>query len=389
MSQLDRIPTTHVGSLPRPPDVFALLEAKERDGRPPAGFAERLPTAVAEIVGHQVACGIDIVSDGEVGKFSYTFYVRHRLAGVETRAFGGPAPHAIVHQDLAEHPDFLARIEEKNKGVKWYELVPPPACTGPVSYERKDELAADLANLRAAAERHRPQAVFVNAASPGVLTKFVPNHYYGSEDAYLEALAEAMKVEYEAVHAAGFLLQIDAPDLASARHNQYQDLSDREFLRICERNIAVLNAATAAIPPERMRMHVCWGNYEGPHTHDVPFATIAPAVFAARPQAILFEAANPRHGHEWEELARLPIPEDKILVPGVIDTTTNFVEHPRLIAQRLCRYTDLVGRERVIAGTDCGFATFAGPGNPVVPSVVWAKLAALAEGAAIASERLW
>ncbi len=229
----------------------------------------------------------------------------------------------------------------------------------------------------------------MNAASPGVLTKFVPDRYYQDEDAYVEALANALKEEYEAIHRAGFILQIDAPDLGSARHNQYQHLSDAEFLRIAERNIAALNHATRNIPPEAMRMHICWGNYEGPHTHDIPLATVLDVCMRARPQALLFEAANPRHAHEWEDLKAGRIPDDKILMPGLIDSTTNFVEHPRLVAQRICQYADIVGRERVIAGTDCGFATFAAQQNPVVPSIVWAKLASLAEGARIASDRLW
>ena len=229
----------------------------------------------------------------------------------------------------------------------------------------------------------------MNSASPGVLTKFVPDRYYRNEDAYVAALADALKAEYEAIHKAGFILQIDAPDLGSARHNQYQHLSDAEFLKIAERNIEAVNHATANIPPDRMRLHICWGNYEGPHTHDIPLATVFDVAVKARPQGLLFEGANPRHAHEWEELATKKIPDDKILIPGCIDSTTNFVEHPRLIAQRIANYADLVGRERVIAGADCGFATFAFVDNAVAPSVVWAKLAALAKGARIASARLW
>jgi 5-methyltetrahydropteroyltriglutamate--homocysteine methyltransferase len=229
----------------------------------------------------------------------------------------------------------------------------------------------------------------MNAASPGVLTKFVPDTHYKNEDVYVEALADALQQEYEAIVQAGFILQIDAPDLGSARHNQYQHLSDDEFLRIADRNIAALNHATRNIPPGSMRMHICWGNYEGPHTHDIPLVKVLDTCMRARPAALLFEAANPRHAHEWEDLKSAKIPDDRILMPGVIDSTTNFVEHPRLIAQRIGHYADIVGRERVIAGTDCGFATFAGQTNPVVPSVVWAKLAALAEGAAIATDRLW
>jgi 5-methyltetrahydropteroyltriglutamate--homocysteine methyltransferase len=229
----------------------------------------------------------------------------------------------------------------------------------------------------------------MNAASPGVLTKFVPDRYYHDEDAYVAALAEALRVEYEAIAAAGFVLQIDAPDLGSARHNQYQHLSDDAFLRIAERNIEAVNHATANIAPEKMRLHLCWGNYEGPHTHDIPLARILPVALRARPQGLSFEGANPRHAHEWEDLRTARIPDDKVLIPGCLDSTTNFVEHPQLVAQRIGHFADLVGRERVIAGADCGFATFAFVDNAVSPSVVWAKLAALAEGARIASERLW
>jgi len=258
-----------------------------------------------------------------------------------------------------------------------------------VSYQNREPLDTDLKNLTAAVAVEKPVEAFMNAASPGVLTKFVPDRYYQDEDAYVAALADALKEEYEAIHKAGFILQIDAPDLGSARHNQYQHLSDAEFLTIAERNIEAVNHATANIPPDRMRLHICWGNYEGPHTHDIPLATVFDVAVKARPQGLLFEGANPRHAHEWEELAAKKIPDDKILIPGCIDSTTNFVEHPKLVAQRIENYARLVGRERVIAGTDCGFATFAAQQNMVVPSIAWAKLAALAEGARIASDRLW
>jgi 5-methyltetrahydropteroyltriglutamate--homocysteine methyltransferase len=258
-----------------------------------------------------------------------------------------------------------------------------------VTYENHAPVETDIKNLSAAVTSEKPVEAFMNAASPGVLTKFVPDRYYKNEDAYVEALADALKEEYEAIWKAGFILQIDAPDLGSARHNQYQHLSDAEFLKIAERNIAAVNHATQNIPPDRMRLHICWGNYEGPHTHDIPLAKVFDVAVKARPQAILFEAANPRHAHEWEELRDKKIPDDTILMPGCIDSTTNFVEHPKLVAQRIENYARLVGRERVVAGTDCGFATFAAQNNAVVPSIAWAKLAALAEGAKIASDRLW
>src|SRR5215831_9890923 len=386
-----RILTTHVGSLPRPSDVMEFLEARET-GRPfePAAFDACLSLAVREIVQRQAAAGIDSVCDGELGKISYTTYVRHRLSGIG--AFrGGPnykPPQTAAHRDLLDHPDHMQRLNEV-RGTSWFSREAVPCCTGPVAYRDRQPLEKDLKHLAAACVAAKPVEAFMNAASPGVLTKFLPDRYYQDEDAYVEALANALREEYEAIVKAGFVLQIDAPDLGSARHNQYQHLSDEEFLRIAERNIAALNHATTNIPPEAMRMHLCWGNYEGPHTHDIPLAKILDVAMRARPAGLSFEAANPRHAHEWEDLRGRNIPDDKILIPGVIDSTTNFVEHPRLIAQRICHYADIVGRERVIAGADCGFATFAFVNNAVAPSVVWAKLAALAEGAGIATKRLW
>jgi 5-methyltetrahydropteroyltriglutamate--homocysteine methyltransferase len=388
----DRILTTHVGSLPRPAELLALLEAREGGQElDEAAFEKCLSAAIEDIVKRQVAAGIDIVCDGELGKISYTFYVRHRLSGI-TAFRGGDIdqpPQTAAHRDLLDHPDYMQRLNRARGGTSWFTRQAVPCCTGPVTYHDHRPLKTDLRNLAAASAAAQPVEAFMNAASPGVLTKFVPDRYYRDEDAYVDALANALKVEYEAIVKAGFVLQIDAPDLGSARHNQYQHLSDEEFLRIAERNIAALNAATANIAPEMMRMHLCWGNYEGPHTHDIPLAKIFDVCMRARPAGLSFEAANPRHAHEWEDLRDAKIPDDKILIPGVIDSTTNFVEHPRLIAQRICRYADIVGRERVIAGADCGFATFAFVDNAVAPSIVWAKFAALAEGARIASARLW
>ena len=388
----DRILTTHVGSLPRPPQLLAVLEAREMGQQfDQTAFERCLAASVDEIVRKQVAAGIDSVCDGELGKISYTFYVRHRLSGIT--AFRGSStekpPQTAAHRDLLDHPDYMQRLNQARGGTSWFARDAVPCCTGPVAYHDRRPLETDLQNLTAACASARPVEAFMNAASPGVLTKFVPDRYYQDEDAYVDALASALREEYETIAKAGFILQIDAPDLGSARHNQYQHLSDEEFLRIAERNIAALNAATANIPPEAMRMHLCWGNYEGPHTHDIPLAKILDVTLRARPAGLSFEAANPRHAHEWDDLRSAKMPDDKILIPGVIDSTTNFVEHPRLIAQRICHYTDIVGRERVIAGADCGFATFAFVDNPVAPSVVWAKLAALAEGARIAASRLW
>ncbi len=388
----ERVLTTHVGSLPRPPDLMEFLEAREV-GRTfeQSAFDACLATSVHDVVRRQVAAGIDSVCDGELGKISYTFYVRHRFSGIGVFKGGDndKPPQTAAHRDLLDHPDFHQRLNRARGGTSWFSRAAVPCCTGPVAYQNRHPLQTDLANLTEACAAAKPLEAFMNAASPGVLTKFVPDRHYHDEDAYVEALADALQQEYEAIVAAGFVLQIDAPDLGSARHNQYQHLSDDEFLRIAGRNIAALNHATRNIAPEMMRMHLCWGNYEGPHTHDIPLAKIFDVAMRARPQGLSFEAANPRHAHEWEELGDKKIPDDKVLIPGVIDSTTNFVEHPRLIAQRIGNYADLVGRERVIAGADCGFATFAFVDNAVAPSIVWAKLAALAEGAAIASERLW
>ncbi len=379
----ERILTTHVGSLPRPAPLMDILEARDK------GFDFRTDDldretsgAVAEAVRAQVDAGIDIVSDGEMSKYSYTVYVKHRLDGVvggddggeRAAAAGGPA-------DMDDHPGYAAwRQELRDMPMTRFQ---PPRCVGPVSYGDPAPLAVDLANLRAAAEACGPAECFMNAASPGVLPLFIEDAHYGDEDRFVADLAEAMRSEYEAIHAAGFILQIDCPDLAMGRHIRYRHLSDAGFLRIVERNIEALNAATANIPREAMRIHVCWGNYPGPHTHDIAVSKIFDTLFRGRPQAILFEGANPRHDHEWRDWQDAPIPDDTILVPGVIDSTNNFVEHPRLVAQRIRRYAAIVGRDRVIAGTDCGFSTVAGMIR-VYPSIVWAKLAALAEGARIA-----
>ena len=388
----ERILSTHVGSLPRPPDLLSFLEAKETgEAFDEKAYEARLAEAVREVVAKEVAAGIDIVCDGELSKISYTFYLRHRLSGIGV-ARGGELekpPQTAQHRDLLDHPDYEALLARKRGGAFWFSRTAVPYCNGPIAYRDRAPLETDLANLKAACAAAKPTEAFVNAASPGVLTKFVPDTYYKDEDAYVEALADALKEEYEAIHKAGFILQIDAPDLGSARHNQYQHLSDEEFLRIADRNIAALNHATAAIPPDSMRMHLCWGNYEGPHTHDIPLSKIFDACMRARPAGLSFEAANPRHAHEWEDLKTKKIPDDKILIPGMLDSTTNFVEHPRLVAQRIVNFASVVGRERVIAGADCGFATFAFGENAVAPSVVWAKFRALAEGARIATERLW
>jgi len=289
----------------------------------------------------------------------------------------------MIGRDMLEHPDFA-----QQRGN--FSNIPFPGCVSELRYQDRSGLERDLAHLKTAADNSRPSEVFMTAPSPGILTRFIINLHYPSEDAYLAALADVMQTEYRGIVAAGFLLQIDAPDLASARNNQYRYLSDDEFReKIAERNIAVLNAAIAGLPADRMRLHICWGNYEGPHTHDLPLTKIIDIAFKARPQAISIEAANPRHDHEWEDMKSVKIPDDKILIPGVIDSTNNFVEHPRLVTQRPLRYADVIDRERLIAGVDCGFGTAVRADPKVTESIVWAKLRALREGADIASKRLW
>jgi 5-methyltetrahydropteroyltriglutamate--homocysteine methyltransferase len=380
----DRILTTHAGSLPRPRTLIDVIIGREQ-GQPidDAAFAAATAQAVDDAVAKQVAAGVDIVSDGEMSKPSYTTYIRHRVEGI------APDPRAaekgrniMIGRDLLAHPDF--------GGIRRnFSATPFPGCVGPLRYKDRSALDRDLAHLKASADKTKPTEVFMTAPSPGILTRFIINLHYPNEDAYVDALAEIMMIEYQAIVRAGFLLQIDCPDLGSCRNNQYRDLTDEQFRKIAERNIAALNAATEGLPADRLRLHICWGNYEGPHTHDLPLTKIIDIAFKGRPQAISIEAANPRHDHEWEDLKEIAIPHDKILIPGVIDSTTNFVEHPKLVAQRIGRYADIVGRERVIAGVDCGFGTAVRTDPMVVDSVVWAKLAALAEGAKIASERLW
>ncbi len=383
----DRILTTHVGSLPRPQALLDTLDAQD-EGRAydAAALDAAAAEAVADTVTRQIEAGIDIVSDGEMSKMGYTFYVRHRLSGIGTTDQAPPGtPPRFTPRDVSEFSDIAAAREKGRLGAA---RVTPIYCIGPVAYADRGPVENDIRNFRAALDGVAPVGSFVNAASPGVLAMFVPNTHYASEDAYVADLADAMKAEYEAIHAAGFVLQLDCPELAMGRHSAYQDLSEAEFLKTAERNVEAINHATANIPAEDMRIHICWGNYAGPHIHDIPVSRVIGPLLRSRPSAILFEAANPRHEHEWEDWASADIPDDKILIPGVIDSTSNFVEHPRLIAQRIERYADIVGRERVIAGTDCGFGTFAGSAY-VFPSIVWEKLRALADGAALASAELW
>lgn len=376
----DRILTTHVGSLPRPAVVADGLFAREGEDPvfDPAAFEAVVADAVAAAVARQVETGLDIVSDGEMSKISYATYVKDRLSG-----FGGDSPRRAP-QDLEQFPNFLAR-QASGGGTPTYRR---PMCVGPIAVKDDGPLNADIANMAAAVGRAGPVDAFLNAASPGVIALFQPNGHYPSQDAYLEALSEAMRSEYEAIVGAGFILQIDSPDLGVGRHMMFKDLPEADYVRACESHLEALNAALDNVPRDRVRMHVCWGNYEGPHHCDAPFETVFGLARRAKVGAILFEAANPRHAHEWTWFQDNDLPDDLVIVPGVIDSTTNFIEHPELVAQRIERYAHLVGRERVIAGADCGFGTFAGFG-PVDPDIAWAKLGALVEGAAIASDRLW
>ena len=377
----DRILTTHVGSLPRSKAVTDLVFAAERGDPIDKGEFDRvIGDAIDDVVARQVAARIDLVSDGEMSKISYATYIKDRISG-----FDGDSPRTPP-ADLEDYPGFLER-QNKGGGTPTYRR---PKCVGPVAAMTLAPLDDDLAHMAAALARHRPTGGFMNAASPGVIALFQPNEYYATQDDYLEALAEAMRPEYEAIVSAGLVLQLDSPDLGLGRHMMYKGRSDAEYLTLIGVHVEILNHALRNVPADRVRMHVCWGNYEGPHTHDVEMGVILPTLMGAKPAGLLFETSNPRHQHDWNYFAEMVdlIPDDKILIPGVIDSTTNFVEHPRVVAERIERFAGIIGRERVIAGTDCGFSTFAGFGA-VDPDIVYAKLATLADGAALASRNLW
>ena len=377
---MTRILTTHVGSLPRSQRTVDFIFARER-GEPfdRADFDACMAEECAETVRRQVEAGIDIVSDGETSKISYATYVKDRYSG-----FSGDSPRNAP-ADLKLFPSFLERLANEG-GTPQYAR---PCCTGPVAATDDTDLKADIANLTSGMAAHGAARGFMNAASPGVISLFLQNQHYPDRDAYLAALADAMKGEYEAIVAAGLDLQLDCPDLALSRHMLFTDLSDAEFVRIAESHVEALNHALRDIDPAHIRVHICWGNYEGPHVCDIGMEQVFSTLMKTRARHVLFETSNPRHGHEWTVFRdrRSEIPDDKILVPGVVDTTTNFVEHPELIAQRIERFAGIVGADRVIAGSDCGFGTFAGFGA-VDPEIAYAKLAALAEGAALASQRV-
>jgi 5-methyltetrahydropteroyltriglutamate--homocysteine methyltransferase len=379
MVTTDRILTTHVGSLPRPAPVVDLLFAQDRGQECDAFlFNQAMQLGVDEAVRLQVDAGIDVISDGEMSKISYATYIRHRLTGFDGDS-ARPTP-----QDLDDFPHFRDRLVAEGHSPTYRR----PVCTGPVGIRDCAPVVADIARFTHAIAQVRTAQGFMTAVSPGTIGVFHPNQYYRSHEAYMQAVAAAMRPEYEAIVGAGLLLQIDCPDLGMGRHSRFKHLDDAQFLRYAEMHVDALNEALVNVPADRARIHLCWGNYEGPHTHDVPLSTILPPLLRAKPAALLIESANPRHEHEWDVWTRHRLPDDKVLVPGVIDTSTNYVEHPELVAQRITRYANVVGRERVLAGTDCGMGTFAGFG-PVDPDIAWAKLRSLVAGARLASRQLW
>lgn len=370
------VQTTHVGSLPRTQEVVDFIFSREK-GQPyeQAAFDAAMTAAVDATVRKQIGAGIDIVSDGETSKISYATYVKDRYTG-----FSGDGPRTVP-ADLKMFPVFSKRLAADDRNPKYAR----PMCTGAVASKGQGALEKDIANLKAAMVTHGVSQGFMNAASPGVISLFLQNDYYPTREAYLAALADAMRTEYETIVAAGLHLQLDCPDLALSRHMLFADLSDAEFVKIADMHVEALNHALENVPAEKVRVHICWGNYEGPHCCDIPMDTVFSTLMAAKAQHLLFETSNPRHAHEWEVFhsRRSEIPDDKILIPGVVDTTTNFVEHPELVRQRIERFTGIVGVDRVIAGSDCGFGTFAGFGA-VDPDIAYAKLGALSDGAALA-----
>jgi 5-methyltetrahydropteroyltriglutamate--homocysteine methyltransferase len=375
----DRFLTTHTGSLPRPEDLIRMMYAKE-EGVPvdASALEQRVASAVEEVVRKQAEAGVDVVDDGEMSKPSYATYIKDRLSG-----FGG-AGNTFVYQDLTGFPNLAKRVF----GDPGRSRRKTPACNAAIGVRDPGAARTDVEHLRTAFGKVKVQEMFMTAASPGVVSLFFRNEHYPSEEDYIFAIADAMRQEYETVTKAGIVLQIDCPDLGMGRHIQYAELSLTEWRKKAELHVEALNHAVANIPPEQLRMHLCWGNYEGPHHCDVPLADVIDIVFKARPMAIALEAANPRHAHEWKLFESVKLPDGKLLIPGVIESKSNFIEHPELIAQRIGRYAKLVGRENVMAGSDCGFGTWVGQAA-VDPDVVWAKMAAMAEGARIATREFW
>jgi 5-methyltetrahydropteroyltriglutamate--homocysteine methyltransferase len=375
----DRILTTHVGSLPRPQDVVDLLFAQDRgEAVDQALFDSTMKRGIADAIRKQEESGVDIVSDGETSKISYATYIRHRLTGFEGDS-SRPTP-----LDLDDFPEYRDRLVAAGHSATYKR----PVCQGPIKVKDLSGLQKDIDNMKAALATAKVAEGFMNAVSPGTIAVFQPNEYYPTHEAYLGALADAMRDEYEMIVKSGLLLQLDCPDLAMGRHTRFKQLTDAEFLRNAEMQVEALNHALANVPADRVRLHVCWGNYEGSHVHDMDCHKIFPIAIKVKPMALLVEGSNPRHEHEYQAWKDIKLPDDKVLVPGVIASSSNYVEHPEMVAMRLMNYANVVGRERVIAGTDCGFGTFAGFGA-VYPAFCWMKMKALAEGAAIASKKLW
>lgn len=377
----DRILTTHVGSLPRPDDLVALMFAKA-EGKPvdEAALSQCVTDSVRHVVEHQQEAGIDVVSDGEMSKPSYATYVTERLTG-----FGGESNLPKL-SDILEFPNVSSAyfndpgVQHLNKNR--------PTCNGPVASKGTADALVDIRNFQKGLEGARYEEAFMNAASPGVVSMFLGNTHYSTEEEFLWAVAEAMKPEYQAIIDAGFLLQLDCPDLAMTRHREFKDSPVEDFRAYAARHIEVLNAAISDIPSDRVRVHICWGNYPGPHHHDVPIDQIIDLILTINADSLLFEGANSRHAHEWKAWKGVKVPPEKILIPGVIESMSNRIEHPELVAERIMKFANIVGRENVMAGSDCGFGTFVGVAL-VEPEIAWAKLASLAEGARIASEQLW
>jgi len=374
----NHILTTHTGSLPRPTDlVDMVLRKEEKQHVDETVLGMRVRSAVAEVVRTQAEVGITVLNDGEQGKPGYSTYMKDRLTGFE-----GESTAATVSGEANDFPEYTARRAGRAAPKR-------PACTGPITWKDREAGRKDIENLQAAVNEVKAEEVFMTAASPGVVPHFMKDQYYGSEEKYLDALASAMKEEYDAIHRAGFVLQVDCPDLCMSRHNRFSELSTKEFKKIAELHVAALNHALRDIPADRVRLHMCWGNYEGPHHLDIPLREIIDVALKAKVGALSFEGANPRHEHEWVVFKEFHLPDGLVIIPGVIDSTTNFVEHPELVAQRIVRYAEVVGRENVIAGTDCGFGTFVRTEPTIDSRIVWAKLKSLAEGAVIASKQLW
>ena len=374
-----RILTTHTGSLPRSPaQQDVLLAREERREFDQSAMDASIQEAVAEVVKMQIDTGLDVINDGEQGRSQYATYVKERLSGYE-------GERKIQAWDRLDDRDFPEYAKARPQGSQ---TIPQPVCTGPIAWTDFDAVQKDIDNLKAATGDGQAEEVFMTSASPGVIANFLRNEYYPDHESYMHALADVMKDEYKAIVDAGLILQIDCPDLAMTRPSQWAHLTTEGFLNIVELHVEIINQALAGLPEDRMRLHLCWGNIEYAHTYDVPIKDLLPIVLKARPMGLSFEGANPRHAHEYKVWKDIPLPEGKVIIPGVLDTTTNFVEHPELVADRLIRYADAVGRENVIAGTDCGFGTSAW-GRRVDTRIAWAKLSSMVEGARLASQELW